>query len=371
MRTKLFISLFFPKRQLMVGYLLSMVVFLLFIGFRIGDIERQFVRVFSFPDYVITAGSESGFSSGVSPRTTDNALKLELEELFGGRADIQEIGVSPGYSASQKDTIFQVFVAQEEFFANHLARFLTGRPPNKEMTEMVIGNALSEKLGLKTNDTLEIILPGGNEKYVITGVVRNGADFFTDKALILHSSNDNNRPPEDVLLLYLNGAKLDEITESDFSKIVGKYQVGSQERLDGAKKNGKRDLLIEISAIVIVGVIGVLLLTANLIKGNTAKIGLLKSQGISDICLKRTCLGGLSIFVTTALLLALGPMFIFNYSYNARLSLALGYKANSLRVTPVVGVGLITYSMLLLIIMYLFLLFRTTRISPREAMLKV
>ncbi len=367
MHYTLFMNLFFPKKKVLIGFFISLLFFLVLIGTRIVKIEQQYISILSSPNYVLTSTSSEGFMPS-SPYKNNNALSAELQNFFGVKVGIYEASIFLSKSPYQKDLSFQMFAVDESFFSNQMSKFLTGSIPDVQKMEAVIGKGLSEKLNLGISDKLEVLDPRGEiTQLIISGILKKGTDFFQDVVLITNDTNIDAHIPN-VIWLYFGDTQLDESNNQGFYEIVGKYKVGRQDSID-IRKSGKINLLIEITALLLLGAVGALLLVANLTKGSAKKIGLLKAQGVSDTYINKLSLSGLALFVFGAVFIAIVCLPFINHLYNSGISRALSFRVKHFSISLTISFALYSYSFLLLVIMYLFVWVNTTKISPRQAML--
>jgi ABC-type lipoprotein release transport system permease subunit len=387
---KIFVDVFFEKKIILISFILIFIILLFYTGIQTVLLASQYSKQLISPDVQM---SGSARADGVLDFKLYNDMTgLSSSMRTSAKDEMNVYGVTCRNILTAQDektldiTFYWIYGVDDLFFDKELKSCLKdGRMPQKGAKEVVIGSYAARFYKVNLNDKINIPVTLNStyskediSQYRVVGILDDNISYFRGATFISKDTykklNPNVAFDENVLLIYFknsNGYKHYEKILSTSKDLFEKYNIKGYQANYLEKNNTKLNLIISYSFIWIVGFIILYLLLSYILKGITKKIGLLKALGISDKYITKVFIGGIGACLMLSLGVAILGIIIVSQTLNYNLSKFYGFKVKIYTVKPFIYFLLIGLSIIIFLIIYLITKVKSSKISPRDAMLKI
>ncbi|HEY9059124.1 MAG TPA: FtsX-like permease family protein [Pseudobacteroides sp.] len=384
---KIFINVLFENKKILIAFSSILVILFVYIGVQVMFATSQLTQL-AMPDIEITGKLDSDGLLRYKLYNDQSGLSSKLKELYNKDYNIYPV-VSRNILSNQSTTMsfkvnYWIYGVENNFFDDQLKGYIKdGRMPKPGEKETLIGNYAAHYYKVKVGDKIKIpvTLKKDYEKsdistYTVSGILDDNIDYFKGAIFIsrdTYESINSNKTVENLVLIYSKKSIDSKEYEKIYNSFIGlkaDYNIGQINANFYQKDTSKRNVIINIIFVLFMSVIIVFLLLSYLMKGITKKIGLLKALGISDSYIIKTFLGGLSVTVVFATLLSIISGYIVKTYINKKISEFLEFSVSYYSINKYVILFTLAMSLLMFIVIFVIIKLKSSRISPRDAMLK-
>lgn len=256
----------------------------------------------------------------------------------------------------------------------------TGRPPEPNKEEALIGYYFAMRFGLKIGDPIPQAITLNKtfseediDNYTVCGILKeNVSEYFNGSAIISRETFESaNGPTEDNMMLgyYTNAEQYDTIfLEMNAERLNYRVPEGS---LNVRQKEFARiKIYINAALVILMSVFMLTALVSYLMKGITPKLGLMKAIGISTKYLIKTFLSGMFCIFTAALTTGILLSSLILYLMNRYVSDFYKFDVHTYQLSSMSL--LLDGFEFLFIILYVFAIiyYNCKKVSPKVAMAK-
>ena len=388
MYKKIFINIFFEKKRILVAFVSIFTLLLLYSGVQLIFLTQQSAQV-AIPDFQINGrvGDDGVFYYHMY--NDMDGLSDDVKKLVGN--DMRIYGVTVRNLLTMEDAktfqkiYYMVYGVEDAFFSNEFENCLkSGKLPKPGEKEAVIGSYAARYFKVNVGDKLDVgvtlnkeIKDSDSMQYVVSGILNDNIEYFKGGIFISKETfekNNNTEVKENLLLSYFkdsNSIKTYDRINKDLMDLNQKYKFGSISVNYEQKYNIKKNIIITIVSVLCISSVILFLLISYLLKGITKKIGLLKALGISDGYITKTFVGGLALIILISTVFAVIGVNVAKILLNQSVSSFLGYQVEQFFVSQYIYLLLLSLGLALFIMVYLMIKLTSSRISPRDAMLKL
>ncbi|MBM7613948.1 FtsX-like permease family protein [Alkaliphilus hydrothermalis] len=384
---KVFINIFFEKRRTLVAFMSIIIILLMYIGVQTVFYIKESNNL-NVPDVTMSGRGDEDGEIRFKLYKEVLGLSKELDELLEEKSTVYSITARniltvDGIQEVEKIN-YWIYGVSDSFFEQELKDSLKeGALPQKGMKEIIIGSYTARKYNAKVGELIDLpitlkeqVNQNDLSQYKVVGILNDNISYFRGALFISKETFKKHNPDwaeaENMVFAYFNNSSNEVYEEMlDNNPLISKYNIGSISNNYIQKQNSMTNILINALMTFGISCIILFLLISYIMKGISKKIGLLKALGISDKYINKVFIGGMGLFMLLSLLTSLAGVFAINKYLNYSFSKFLGYKV-VFYIFNMNVVGVLSGVVLLLFIITFFTTRLTSsRISPRDAMLKV
>ena len=388
MYKKIFINIFFEKKRILIAFVAIFTLLLLYAGVQLIFLGQQSAQV-AIPDFQITGriGDDGVFYYRMY--NDMDGLSADIKKLVGN--DMRIYGVTARNLLTMEDAktfqkiYYLVYGVEDSFLDNELGNCLkAGRLPEPGKKEALIGSYAARHFKVNVGDKLNVgvtlnkeVKDSDSMQYTVSGILNDNVEYFKGGIFISRETfgkSTNIEVDENLILSYFkdtNSIKTYDRINKDLMSLNDKYKFGAISVNYQQKYNIKKNIIITVVSVLCISLVILFLLISYLMKGITRKIGLLKALGISDGYITKTFVGGLGLSILVSMIFAAVGINIVKSLLNRSVSSFLGYQIEQFFVNPYIYILLSSLGIALFIMVYVMVKFTSSRISPRDAMLKL
>jgi len=373
---KIFINIFFEKKRILVAFVSIFTLLLLYSGVQLIFLTQQSAQV-AIPDFQINGrvGDDGVFYYHMY--NDMDGLSDDVKKLVGN--DMRIYGVTVRNLLTMEDAktfqkiYYMVYGVEDAFFSNEFENCLkSGKLPKPGEKEAVIGSYAARYFKVNVGDKLDVgvtlnkeIKDSDSMQYVVSGILNDNIEYFKGGIFISKETfekNNNTEVKENLLLSYFkdsNSIKTYDRINKDLMDLNQKYKFGSISVNYEQKYNIKKNIIITIVSVLCISSVILFLLISYLLKG------------ITDGYITKTFVGGLALIILISTVFAVIGVNVAKILLNQSVSSFLGYQVEQFFVSQYIYLLLLSLGLALFIMVYLMIKLTSSRISPRDAMLKL
>lgn len=376
MKVKLFMNSFFENRRIFILFLIILTIIMSYLGIQLMIIDGQSQHKGS-PDISMGGKLDADgvyrykFYSNLSSELYNDIKALNIKELRVYPAIIRNIAYinNPKVFRSVNYSFMGV---EQEFFDREINNYIVnGRIPRKE-NEIVIGTYAATYFDVELGEELPIglTLKDSNENdtvnYEIVGILSPDIEFLNSAILAI----DNTDFEKNFMMLYMENNNVEQYNE--VIKLIGEsdkdYGIGSMKDVFTQKETARTQKRMYIGSTCVIGLAILIMMILYLIKGFSKKIELMKALGIRNKTVYKIFLSGLTLIMLGSMFFSIIVLFIAKIYLNQSISEFYGFKVEVVKFSPMIFIVLMLFMLGMILVMALFLYYKTTRISPKEAL---
>lgn len=371
MNNRVFLKVFFEKSRYLILYSLSIVTFWYVLLFDVADAMYSDYYEKKMPDIEIT-GEPSGLDNTFLQYHDLNApLKTGLTEAGVEGVKVYGLTVRNLYTFSDAyyQVAYRIYGADDEFLGELSQYLKRGRLPEAGKTEALIGSNAAKFFNVTAGDVLDLPITleeqdgSASRRYIVSGIIKENAGFFSDGIYISKNTFENLEHAVDDNTLYVYtktdkayGKVLNLLERFETGKDAGgSGGIGEISRYYENKTSLSRTVLTALLKSIPFSAAVLTVLFISLMKYVGRKIGLMKALGVSDRYLTRLLGKGLSVYNLIGLSISFVSLGL--------MSLTMGIPLSA----PVVLYSIFSFA-ITFAVTAVILFFLCKQISPRLAM---
>ncbi|WP_113671417.1 ABC transporter permease [Vallitalea guaymasensis] len=387
MSKKIFMDIYFEKKRFLIIFFVFLVLLLTYGGVQYQIIKQQTKSVLT-PDINLKGkSSQDGVFHYWLYHDVDG-LSDALKELYGKDMSVYKTITRNLYYIDDRLTFQSIYYVitgvEDKFFQQELKNSVAkGRLPRSGEKEVVIGPYSAKEYNLGIGDLVNLsvtlekdIADVEPNQYKVVGILDDNVEQFKSSIMLsidtYETLNDTKVIENEVLVYFKNNDSINiyKDTISEFTNMIGEYNVGSTSSNFRSNNNKHRNIIINIFMMLVSNFIIVFLLISYLMKGLSKKIGLLKALGLSNRYINKIFVGGLSIVVGGVFVISILLVSLILNAMNSSATSFLGYEMNIYSMDTGVIIYMAGLCLFIIIIKYVLIKLKTYRIYPMEAMVK-
>ena len=384
---KIFINVFFEKKRILISIMTIITALLSYVGIQVAYYSNK-ASILSSPDFVVYGQGDIYGSKGYELFNETYGLRNDTKEVLGNDIKVYDMVVrnivTKSCSGFFQKIDYWIYGLDDSFFNDIIKKELKeGRLPDKNKNEAVIGSYAANYFKLKVGDKIKIPITlnkdmneKDNEKYIVTGIINENADFFKSGIFISKNTfeKENGMVKENAVIGYFKEASSInkyKVSYSKLNELFKKYNIGTISENFHNKMDIKRNIIFNIFSVFLVITVILSLIILYLMKGIKKKIGLLKALGVSDKYILKVFIGGLAIVLIVSTILSTIITLLATIYINKSISSFLGFNIHLISVNSIVLEVEAAIMAIQIVIIYILIKIISSRISPIDSMTKL
>lgn len=376
MKVKLFMNSFFEKKRIFILFLIILTIIMSYLGIQLMIIDGQ-SQYKGSPDISMGGKLDSDgiyrykFYSNLSSELYNDIKALNVEGLRIYPTIIRNIAYinNPKVFRSVNYCFMGI---EQEFFDKEIKNYITnGKIPEKE-NEVIIGTYAATYFDVELGEELPIglTLKDSNEddtvNYKVVGIISPDIEFFNAAIITVNNTDFETN----LMMIYMD--KNNVYHYNEIIKLIVEsdkdYGIGSMKDIFTQKETTRAQKQMYIGSTCVIGVTILIMMILYLIKGFTRKIGLMKALGIRNKTVYTIFLSGLTLIMLASMFFSIIVLFIAKVYLNQSISEFYGFKVEIVNLSPMIFIVLMSFMIGMILVMALFLYYKSMKISPKEAL---
>lgn len=387
MKKRLFLKVFFEKKKFLIMFIITFTLSMAYLGSQLMLLSRQLSQS-ATPDFQINGSVGDDGIFHFHMYNDMDGLSDSISEIVESNIRIYGVTVRNLLTIENAATLqsiqYLIFGVEDIFFENELSNYIrTGSLPMPGEREALIGSQAARHFNLDVGDEIDlgitlnrVIADEDFMQYVVSGILEDNVGHFMGGIFISRNTfmEHGDEPVENLILAYFedfDGIEYFELLLEEFTDLRENYEIGVINVYFEQRYNTRNHVITSMLFTLIIAVIIMSLLLSYLIKGVSKKIGLLKALGISDTYIMRTFVGGLGIVILFSTIMAFILVNVIRLSLNRVVSDFLGYQVEHYFINLDIYLLMSILGLALFLVVYFILKFVSSKIAPRDAMIKI
>lgn len=382
MERKIFINIFFEKKNILLVYISVITLFTIFLGIQTIFFGNQLEQSI-YPDMELYGAPDE---DGVMRYKLYNDIgdvpdKLEKELESGVR--FQNVILRNLLTVSDNFNIVEYRVCGMD---NQDIKLLeknikSGQIPKTGEKGVLLGSYAARYFNVDVGDKMEIKISldkdnmGAPEgEYYVSGILNDNMQFYKGSIIVSKEtwSMEHQEVKDNMLYLYIDNDEayknvvetINRLDEPDtaFINIMNNYDSAATAR---------NSIISNILVICVISLIVIVLLFFFLMRGMVKKIGLLKALGLPEKIIIKIFCGGLLMITISAILIS----FVCEYGVvlymNMQAAEFYGFEVQAYSVNKYAVIAVLALNLVNMIASASTVIWYGKKVSPREAMLKI
>lgn len=337
MRRKIFVNIFFEKRNALTIYIAVITLFTMFLGVQTIFLGNQLEKS-NRPDMEIYgAMDEDGVMRYKLYNDIDTVPEI-LEKETGSGVRFQSLIVRNVLTASDNFNQVQYWVLGmlDEDIGRFRKNMKAGNIPAAGQKEVLMGSYAARYFGVDVGDRLDLKLTlqknnmdEPEREYIVSGILSDNLQYYKGSMILSKDTwqKENGQIEDNMLYLYINSDEgyknISAAIEGLDDNSAGLINIANSYDAANSTKSSIRNSIIVICAISLMVII---LLFIFLMKGMGKKIGLLKALGLPEREITRILCGGLLGITVIAVAVSLACEYGVVTYMNSQATAFYGFK---------------------------------------------
>lgn len=381
MAKKIFVNIFFEKRNMLVLYVVIVTMFTIFLGVQSIFIGKQ-VEETLYPDIIVNGAMDENGVMRYKLYNDIGNVPEEIEKKLGEQVNVQSAVVRNLLTVSDNfnNVEYRVYGMEDQDIKKLDKYIKSGRAPKSGEKEVLIGSYAARYYGFAIGDKLSmgITLDKDNMdspegEYTVSGILSDNIDYFKGSIIISKDSwcQENGQVEDNIMLFYLDSDQdykntvdvinnLDDKAASTLN-ILNNY-AGTSET--------KKSLTSSIVVICIVSMVVIILLFFFLMRGMVKKIGLLKALGLPEKNITKIFSGGLVLITIIAVAASMLCEYGIVTYLNSKATKFYGFDVVEYSINRYAIISILALNLLNMLTATITITWLGKKVSPRDAMVK-
>lgn len=381
MRRKIFINIFFEKRNALTVYIAIITLFTMFLGVQTIFLGNQLEKS-NFPDMEIYGAPDEDGVMRFKLYNDIGDVPQILEDETNGGVRFQSVIIRNLLTVS--DNFNQVQYRVIGMLDSDIALFSkymkSGQIPQADRKEVLLGSYAARYFGVDVGDRLDLKLTLSKDnmdepegEYVVSGILNDNQQYYKGSIIISKETwqKENMQVKDNMLYLYMN-------SEDGYKNVLSAIESLDDQNARliniannySATNSAKSSIMNSIVVICAISLIVIALLFFFLMRGMGKKIGLLKALGLPEKKITQILCGGLLIITIIAVVVSLTCEFGVVTYMNAQATKFYGFKVKEYSVNKYAILAVLSLNIINMMAASITVTWFGKKISPRDAMLK-
>lgn len=382
---KLFVSILFSKKSILVLYIMVIIFLLTFLNFRLIDSYNTMQQA-DMPDIVVKGKMDADGELKYKYYNDISDLADQLKSKLNG--DIKIYSIVARSMMTERDPLtnnfieYTIYGVSNEYLQNVLNKNIqNGSALENGGQQLLMGsyakNYYDLKIGDKVNQPITLKKDWLQEDiglYQLSGELSNQMSYFRGGIFLSREDFEEKygKLNDNMIFIYVNDKnKYNEALDLLQNIKMNDDSIGTINMNYYEKHSIIKNTILNCVSIGILSIIIILLLVSYLMKGSSKKIGILKALGMPNKILVSVFNGGMMIVLFLSMFLAFFTTEVLAMIYNSYLSNFYGFRVKEFTF----NFYCILADLILIFICFGALLMRVYRLtmktSPKAAMQKI
>lgn len=382
---KLFVSILFSKKSILVLYIMVIIFLLTFLNFRLIDSYNTMQQA-DMPDIVVKGKMDADGELKYKYYNDISDLAEQLKSKLNG--DIKIYSIVARSMMTERDPLtnnfieYTIYGVSNEYLQNVLNKNIqNGSALENGGQQLLMGsyakNYYDLKIGDKVNQPITLKKDWLQEDiglYQLSGELSNQMSYFKGGIFLSREDFEEKygKLNDNMIFIYVNDKnKYNEALDLLQNIKMNDDSIGTINMNYYEKHSIIKNTILNCVSIGILSIIIILLLVSYLMKGSSKKIGILKALGMPNKILVSVFNGGMMIVLFLSMFLAFFTTEVLAMIYNSYLSNFYGFRVKEFTF----NFYCILADLILIFICFGALLMRVYRLtmktSPKAAMQKI
>lgn len=382
---KLFVSILFSKKSILVLYIMVIIFLLTFLNFRLIDSYNTMQQA-DMPDIVVKGKMDADGELKYKYYNDISDLADQLKSKLNG--DIKIYSIVARSMMTERDPLtnnfieYTIYGVSNEYLQNVLNKNIqNGSALENGGQQLLMGsyakNYYDLKIGDKVNQPITLKKDWLQEDiglYQLSGELSNQMSYFKGGIFLSREDFEEKygKLNDNMIFIYVNDKnKYNEALDLLQNIKMNDDSIGTINMNYYEKHSIIKNTILNCVSIGILSIIIILLLVSYLMKGSSKKIGILKALGMPNKILVSVFNGGMMIVLFLSMFLAFFTTEVLAMIYNSYLSNFYGFRVKEFTF----NFYCILADLILIFICFGALLMRVYRLtmktSPKAAMQKI
>lgn len=381
MAKKIFVNIFFEKRNMLVLYIVIVTMFTMFLGVQSIFIGKQ-VEETLYPDIIVNGAMDEDGVMRYKLYNDIGNVPEEIERRLGDKVDTQSAVVRNLLTISDNfnNVEYRVYGMNDQDIEKLNKYIKSGKAPQSGKKEVLIGSYAARYYGFNIGDKLSMGITLNKDnmdsqegEYTVSGILSDNIDYFKGSMIISKDSwcQENEQVEDNIILFYLGSDK----EYKDTVDVISSLQDEAASMLNilnnyAGTSATKKSLTSSIVVICIVSMLVIILLFFFLMRGMVKKIGLLKALGLPEKSITKIFSGGL-IMIT---IIAVAASILCEYGVvtylNSEATKFYGFEVVEYSINKYAIISVLALNILNMLTATVTITWLGKRVSPRDAMVK-
>lgn len=382
MNKKIFINIFFEKRNILFLYLSILTLFTMFLGIQIIFLGKQ-LETSTYPAMSLHGAlDEDGIFRYKLFNDIGDIPEILKKEIVSGvkfQAGVQRNLLTMNDNFNQIQ--YRIWGMTEDDIISLGKNLKSGRIPTSGEKELLIGSYAARYFGIDIGDkfNIKVSLYSDNAhenegEYIVSGIMSDNLEFFKGSVILSKETweLENEKVKDNVLFLYIDNDAAYKHTMDVINGLDDAVSrlISISDNYSGTSSM-RKSIINSIIVICVISLIIIILLFFFLMKGMTKKIGLLKALGLPEKNITQIFCGGLMIITLIAVTISLASAYALVFYMNAQASEFYGFAVEEYNVSYYVLIAIFTLNIVNMLAAAITVTWFGKKISPRDAMLKI